>query len=118
MLLIVGLAAGYVIGRLVSTSTVTPERFTGTVTWSNSDSHAILFDADGEDPTERPEYTVVGEYWFDSTGAPHSGGYPECLSGTSSDAVRTDERRVELGVILQDDSDLSAQIAVAVQCLN
>ncbi|MFC4019463.1 hypothetical protein ACFOW4_16180 [Micromonospora sp. GCM10011542] len=114
LLVALGLVAGFALGRLLPDDTVTPKRLTGTVTWSNEESSEIEFDADGDEPTRF--YSVVGRHWIDANGTRHSGGYPSCLSGQQDDPVRSDRRRVELGVIYQESYDLAPDIAVSVRC--
>ncbi|MEU8075194.1 hypothetical protein AB0B31_07065 [Catellatospora citrea] len=106
---------GFALGRLLPDHTVTPKRLTGTVIWSNDETRKIAFDADGDEPTNF--YSVVGEYWIDANGMEYAGGYPSCLSGQQHDPVRSDRRRVELGVIYHDGSDHAPDIAVTVHCL-
>ncbi|WP_410813884.1 hypothetical protein [Micromonospora sp. 067-2] len=114
VLVVPGLVIGFALGRLLPDHTVTPKRLTGTVTWSNEETSQIAFDADGDEPVMF--YSVVGESWTDAIGTPHVGGYPSCLSGRREDPVRSDRRRVELGVIYQEGSEHAPDIAVAVHC--
>ncbi|WP_346121458.1 hypothetical protein [Micromonospora coerulea] len=114
LLVALGLVTGFALGRLLPDHTVTPKRLTGTVTWSNQETSTIWFDADGDEPTR--SYSVVGEYWIDANGGRHVGGYPSCLSGQQDDPVRSDRRRVELGVIHPEDYDPAPDIAVTVRC--
>ena len=111
-----GLVTGFALGRILPADTVTPEPLAGTVTWSNGETRKIAFVTDGDTGTRY--YSVVGEYWIDANGSPHAGGYPSCLSGQQNNPVRTDRRRVELGVIYQTGSDHAPDIAVAVHCLD
>jgi hypothetical protein len=113
-----GLVVGFSIARLLPNHTATAQRLTGTITWSNDDTRTILFDADGSDPTDSQEYSVVGEHWFDAAGTEHTGGYPSCLVAHGGDPVRTDRRHVELGFIHQTGSTHAPQIAVAVRCFD
>jgi hypothetical protein len=115
LLVALGLVIGFTLGRLVPDHTVTPKQLTGTVIWSNEETGQIAFDADGDEPTRF--FIAVGEYWIDANGKRHIGGYPSCLSGQQDDPVRSDRRRVELGVIYQEGPDLAPDIAVAVHCL-
>nr|WP_146218327.1 hypothetical protein [Micromonospora acroterricola] len=114
LLVALGIVTGFALGRLLPDDTVTPKRLTGTVTWSNEEFSQIAFDADGDEPTGF--YSVVGSHWIDANGTRHSGGYPSCLSGQQDDPVRSDRRRVELGVIYQESYDLAPDIAVSVRC--
>jgi hypothetical protein len=118
LLVTLGLVIGIGAAWLWPKATVTPERLTGTVTWSNQDTHSILFEADGGAAGKTQQYAVVGDDWTDVTGIDHSGGYPDCLSAQRSDTVRTDRRHVELGAIYPTLDDGVGQIAVSVQCLS
>lgn len=117
LLVTLGLVMGIGAAWLWPNANVTPERLTGTVIWSNQEAHRILFEADGGDAGRTQEYEVVGRDWTDATGVDHGGGYPDCLSAQTSDTIRTDRRRVELGAIYPKLDDGVGQVAVSVHCL-
>lgn len=117
LLLTLGMAIGMGAAWLWPDATVTPQRLTGTVIWSNQEDHMILFEADSGAAGRTAQYAVIGDDWTDATGGDHSGGYPECLSSQTPDTVRTDRRRVELGVIYPKLEHRVAQVAVSVHCL-
>ena len=110
--------AGFTTARLSPDHAATPRRISGTVTWSNADIHRVLFEAD-DDSDDNGEYEVAAVGRLNRTeGAYFSKGLPLCLTPTGTDFVRTDRRRVELGVITVSEPDQPGhRVAVTIRCL-
>jgi hypothetical protein len=118
IVLVAAFGAGFVTARLGPDHTATPRRIIGTVTWSNSDIHRVLFEADG-DSADSGEYEVAAIGRLNRKGGTYfSNGLPRCLTPSGTEFLRTDRRRVELGVIDVFEPDGSGyRVAVLVRCL-
>jgi hypothetical protein len=110
--------AGFTTARLRPDHAATPRWISGTVTWSNADIHRVLFEADdNSDDSGEYEVAAIGR-WNRKGGAHFSSGLPICLATAGTEFVRTDRRRVELGVISVREPDESVyRVAVVVRCL-
>ncbi|GAA4960559.1 hypothetical protein GCM10025331_59720 [Actinoplanes utahensis] len=113
--------AGFATARLSPDHTATPRWISGTVTWSNADIHRVLFEAhnDSDDSDDSGEYEVAAVGRMNKkNGAYFSSGLPICLAAQGTEFVRTDRRRVELGVISVSESDrFDYRVSVVVRCL-
>ncbi|MEV8506747.1 hypothetical protein AB0368_18305 [Actinoplanes sp. NPDC051475] len=111
-LLIVGvLVGGLLTWHLRYPHTVSAERLTGTVSWSNQETRLIAFEEDGkpQDPEgDQTFYNVIADDL----------NFPSCLVGTSDEPVRQDQRRVEVEAVHQAlDGQQRVHFAVSVRCL-
>lgn len=100
--LALGIAAGFTLARS-NPSKPEPELLTGTVTWSNTDTRLIAFEADGEprDPNLGDTfYAVNPNDWQDIDGVFHGEGtYPTCLGGGGPETVILNHRRIQITAI-------------------